>query len=426
MKPKIYISSTIYDFADLRSSLKYVLEELGYTVFLSEFNDFKKPLDENSYNACLAVLEEVDYFLLLIGQRTGGLFDANQGISITRMEYRTAYELARTRHLKLLTFVRKSLWDIREDRKSLVQFFKESEANSKELSDDLRIKLFNHPSAFVNEAEMTFAFIKEVTRIDEMKAAIKGAANFPVGNWVHTFLTFEDVMAALNGELNIKNPLRQEVLATNLRNELVGNLMALLSKKRGKIVATSDFFPTAARKCLSPKLDGVSQITGKRLRWLGMYLLFCAPTSRLTTQFLDEALISGEFLLFTKKAYTFEPSPLHDAMLGLKANIDRLRFLAGSFAEQRAQLAQELMHAPDDDTPVQIENKRLVVAFAIQDCEQNIVILSSSILKHLKGDQNALQAIRLNPESPFADTVKENEQERPTRAETLKWAESQL
>jgi len=41
-KPKIFISSTIYDFQDLRSSLKYWLSELGFSVQLSEYSDFEE------------------------------------------------------------------------------------------------------------------------------------------------------------------------------------------------------------------------------------------------------------------------------------------------------------------------------------------------------------------------------------------------
>src|SRR5438046_1376403 len=121
-KPVIYISSTIYDFKDLRSALKYWLGELGYEVMLSDFNDFDKPLDENSYLACLRAIEKASYFILLVGARVGGLYDSPNKISITRQEYRTAYELVNAQKLKLITFVRQDLWDIREDRSALEEF----------------------------------------------------------------------------------------------------------------------------------------------------------------------------------------------------------------------------------------------------------------------------------------------------------------
>ena len=78
-KPRIFVSSTIYDFRDLRSALKYWLEQFGYEVRLSEFNDFTKRLDENAYNACLRAIEESDYYVLLIGTRVGGLY-STQGV----------------------------------------------------------------------------------------------------------------------------------------------------------------------------------------------------------------------------------------------------------------------------------------------------------------------------------------------------------
>src|SRR2546423_1208990 len=110
-RPRIFVCSTIYDFSDLRSALKFYLESLGCEVYLSEYNDFPKPLDVNSYEACLATIQRAHYFILLIGDRYGGIFepagkadDAALPISITRQEYRTAYGLAKQRRLKIVTF----------------------------------------------------------------------------------------------------------------------------------------------------------------------------------------------------------------------------------------------------------------------------------------------------------------------------------
>ncbi len=81
-KPVVFVSSTIFDFKDLRSAIKYYLEELGYEVLLSEYNDFPKPLEQNVYEACLSTIERADYYLLLIGSRVGGFYDAKN-----RVEY---------------------------------------------------------------------------------------------------------------------------------------------------------------------------------------------------------------------------------------------------------------------------------------------------------------------------------------------------
>ena len=105
-RPTIFLSSTIYDFRDLRSAIKDHLERNGCRVLASEFNDFTKPLDKHSYEACLATIEQADFFLLLIGTRVGGWYDEAKRVSITQQEYRTAYALATVGRLRLLSFVR--------------------------------------------------------------------------------------------------------------------------------------------------------------------------------------------------------------------------------------------------------------------------------------------------------------------------------
>jgi Domain of unknown function (DUF4062) len=74
-RPTIFISSTIYDFRDMRSAIKDHLEENGCRVLASEFNDFTKPLDKHSYQACLDTIQQADFFLLLVGTRVGGWYD---------------------------------------------------------------------------------------------------------------------------------------------------------------------------------------------------------------------------------------------------------------------------------------------------------------------------------------------------------------
>jgi hypothetical protein len=44
-------------------------------VLASEYNDFGGNLDQHSYEACLANIDQADFFVLLIGSRVGGWFD---------------------------------------------------------------------------------------------------------------------------------------------------------------------------------------------------------------------------------------------------------------------------------------------------------------------------------------------------------------
>jgi hypothetical protein len=156
-----------------------------------------------------------------------------------------------------------------------------------------------------------------------------------------------------------------------------------------------------------------------------MYLICAAPTSNLTTQFLDAAHTSGEFLNFVKESHSYEPSLFQNRMLELKKNLDRLLFISKGFGEQRSWLADELFGIPSDENLVRIENEKLSIAFVFQDCELNVVKFLSAILKHLDGDTIALQNVQLNPTSPFPETAKQLKQERPAKADVLAWLKLQ-
>ena len=70
--PRVFVSSTVYDFRDLRSAVKLSLEEYGYGVHLSELNDFPQLPDQNTYDSCLRAIDQSDYFVLFVGVGLAG------------------------------------------------------------------------------------------------------------------------------------------------------------------------------------------------------------------------------------------------------------------------------------------------------------------------------------------------------------------
>jgi len=63
MAPRIFVSSTVSDFEDLRGALKYWLRSLGFHVQVSEFSDFEKPVDASTLDACLAGVKTSDAYI---------------------------------------------------------------------------------------------------------------------------------------------------------------------------------------------------------------------------------------------------------------------------------------------------------------------------------------------------------------------------
>ena len=74
---------------------------------------------------------------------------------------------------------------------------------------------------------------------------------------------------------------------------------------------------------------------GKYLMWLGLYGLFRTRGERLSTQFIDQALTSGEFLEYDFETDSYAIGPIHKALFELRENIENLRnFSVGAFDDQ--------------------------------------------------------------------------------------------
>ncbi|UHO37101.1 DUF4062 domain-containing protein [Chryseobacterium capnotolerans] len=208
MKPTFFISSTIYDFRDLRSCIKWWLEEFGYKVNASEYNDFDKPLDENSYESCLRAIDKSDYFILLLGERFGGIYDKD--ISITQMEYRYAYQRMLEGKIKLINFVR-------QDTLTKMDVYKES-------IKDQTIDLTKFDKAS-KEKHRIHLFIQDVRRVNDMKDG-----GTPKNNWLHQFNGFPEIQDVIKAELDDRIGLSYKTKRFIITEELISNLKTYLQR----------------------------------------------------------------------------------------------------------------------------------------------------------------------------------------------------
>jgi len=105
-RPRVFVSSTNYDLKHIRNDLRDFIELFGFEPVLNETGsityDYTKPLDES----CFHEAKLCDVFILIIGGRYGSQINDSENlvklkqqkdffekyISITRKEYRTAYE----------------------------------------------------------------------------------------------------------------------------------------------------------------------------------------------------------------------------------------------------------------------------------------------------------------------------------------------
>lgn len=326
IKPRVYVSSTIYDFADLRSALKYWLEEFDLEVQMSEFNDFEVNLDLNSFQACLDSISRCDYFILLIGKRKGAWYLEPEKTSITQKEYRTAYELAKKGDIKILSFVRRSIWNIKEDRKAIKK--EAVDLNVNEIKSDL-----------IEDPEFVFDFIDEVRRATEMKQAIKEGAEYPSHNWIYLFDNFKDISDALKINLNLFGDLREKAIRCNLKDELERNLIKSDIKIKDGIYTGNAVRILQARSSLKldPKFDTESIIVPieKKLliRTAASWILLRFDSSNFA---LKEAIKSAIFLDYDKEKGEYIVGKIQRLLLRLNEYIEQLDKISHSKIHETA------------------------------------------------------------------------------------------
>lgn len=333
--PKVFISSTIYDFSDLRSALKYWLNELGFDAQLSECNDFQKDVTINSYEACLHSVSECDYFVLLIGTRKGGIYPG-ESISITQKEYRAAYELAKSGKIKkLIVFIRQSVWDVKEDRKALHNLLKDLTILEKEKSIDV-FKIEHYNSNILKDAEHIVGFIDEVTR----KADAQNG-KMPCMNWVHTFTSFEDIISTLKAELKINANLSVQVAEQNIKMALVHNLQNTTYRTEGGKI-TAFYLPFSEIrekiKCFRDVHENIAPtalicLTKEEVHNISNFLLFFRNgIDDINSYEFDNAIANGIFLKYDRKTEKFIYNGFCSALYQMSREIHRLKRFVHDFS----------------------------------------------------------------------------------------------
>jgi hypothetical protein len=82
----LFVSSTCYDLAQLRTNLRDFSEAVGFEPVLSELDSFPVNPSQSAIQNCLEVVRtRADLFVLVVGGRYGSMNDA--GKSITNLEY---------------------------------------------------------------------------------------------------------------------------------------------------------------------------------------------------------------------------------------------------------------------------------------------------------------------------------------------------
>ncbi|KAF1687978.1 hypothetical protein B1992_00630 [Pseudoxanthomonas broegbernensis] len=410
-RPTFFISSTIYDFRDLRSALKFYLEDHGCKVLASECNDFEKPLDKHSYDACLEALRSADYFILLIGTRVGGWYDQTNQVSITQREYREAYQMHQAGKLKLLNFVRSEVWQAKEDRRELAKYLE-----TIDLEPSTRKDIANYSGKTAANAEFLSKFIEEVSRNEETKRAVRGQGAAPSGNWIHVFHGFRDIVDVLNGHVFASIPVEDMTARRLLRGELREFLSQGLVKSRGEVFSPKfhiELFHKEHPITMATKGNEFTSVGARRWDILSSYGIHLLDR-KFHPVVLPQVLSRPTFLEFDLGSNSYVETPVHNALVRLQKEIRR--FNRSSTVDNLDVIFEYgPKRRPPGTTVVHIETIKLATLLHLFDRWSNIVDLSAAILRYLDGAPFVLPDLRLD--SPVQGMQEQLDAERPTESD---------
>lgn len=118
--PRVFISSTYYDFKEVRNNICHFIKGLGYEPVLHEKSDVAYSQDEILENSCYSELTNCDIVVCIIGNNFGTKSQNNE-YSITMNELETALK----RKKKIYIFISKDIYTenmIYEQNKDITDF----------------------------------------------------------------------------------------------------------------------------------------------------------------------------------------------------------------------------------------------------------------------------------------------------------------
>lgn len=380
-RPTFFLSSTIYDFRDLRGAIKFNLESRGCRVLASEFNDFGGTLDQHSYEVCLNNIAQADFFVLLIGARVGGWYDAPARISITQQEYRIAYQLHQQGKLRLVNFVRQEVWQLKEDRKELTRFLSDFS-----LEEHERKAIVNAPSKFAADAAFVTDFITEVGRNVETGNAVKTGGPKPTGNWIHQFRDFRDIQDVLQPLAFSGLTSEDAAYRKALQGELLIVMSSLLAKQEDKVVDLREGLKRGiAAHPITIEIRDRGRVHVGLEAWNSLCTILMQVLGvHFEPVVIDDALTSTIFLDYDPDKGGYVQSPAYEALSQLWTEIRRFNGLAT--VENFSLLYETSPRSLGRKTgPYELDAGRVAVIYALAHRWINICSLCQALIFHLEG-----------------------------------------
>ncbi|WP_305455550.1 DUF4062 domain-containing protein [Bacillus mycoides] len=303
-RPAVFISSTISDFADLRSALGYYLEKSGYRVYMSETTTFPVNPNKSNFEQCFDLIDKSQYYILLVGYKRGSWYQ-NEVSTVTQEEFRYARnKFEQTGDISLLTFIRDDVWAI------INEYNRSQGTNKSEIMEDI---------------EFTRGFIEEITRNEDFITAQKQDQRYPKGTWVSRFSRFSDIIDVMSMTMNIETNRRMEILRTLALEELQETIRACFDD----YTSTGNAYPyshlSLFKRFSDAKDPSGQRFPAKEVRKFSIVAIHGVNTKMFKCEAVKALISSGELLDYDIETKSYKKSSVMKLAEIMIMEIDRIQ-----------------------------------------------------------------------------------------------------
>lgn len=169
--------------------------------------------------------------------------------------------------------------------------------------------------------------------------------------------------------------------------------------------------------------EGTIQLTAEQACCVEGFLLTGLPAAeRFKTLALQDAISSGEFLVYEHGTGQMEVGSSLHVMQALLSNLKRYQGLLIAYGDRQAQQLAELTVAREMDRRIiDITGYDLTMLFCLHDIMENILILSTKLLRHIKNPTTEISMPNLMPTSPLIGQQERLENETASHEDIEEW-----
>lgn len=387
VSPKVFISSTVKDLRDLRSALAWTLGKQGFTVLASESPEFPVRGDRSAPDECFASISQCDYYILMIGSRTGIL--RQDGVSITRHEYR----LARESFLK-------------SGRPKLHLYLRSETQSALKSRDNEAIDNIDHLSSFIDEIQQSDA-----------------------PSFLQRFVGFRELMESLSVRLNLGRDLSERLMRQSLLSELLRNLSLMsVRTELNRVPAPYHRYLANLRKKIDLKPEMIGQTTLlSDIQVISLVFAFVRgfDARDLRTEAIKQVLGQGIFLVFDPAMGTLTESPEHIMLRQTCEDIERLCRLDRPAEVNETPWDRNLLALVKrqwkSPNPLGVPSTDLILAFGYYDRMENIFNAHVSMCRVLLGRSPHIETFARSPETPLGSEMEQGLRQERVPPALVRW-----